>query len=61
VNGWENGERTGSNSDGSSLPFLFCFSVLRLLRVSVTVEKKELPAEEVTSLATVSDKNSWGT
>ena len=26
----------------------------------MTVKKKELPGEEVTSLATVSDKNSWG-
>ena len=26
----------------------------------MTVKKKELPAEEFTSLATVSDKNSWG-
>ena len=61
-NGWENGERTGTDSDGSSSPLFSAFSrVLRLLRVSVTVKKKELPAEEVTSLTTVSDKNSWGT
>ena len=54
----------GENStdrNGSSSPLFSAFSrVLRLLRVSVTVKKKELPAEEFTSLATVSDKNSWG-
>ena len=50
-NGWENGERTGSDSVDSGSSSFFCpFLVLRLLTVSVTVQKV-LPVEIVCSWA----------